>query len=72
MLPEHRKKRIERSRLNDVLSRRIDLAVHNLRSERLKNDIGEVDEAKFQGFERPCALIFFILVIERNDLDQFA
>jgi hypothetical protein len=38
----------------------------------LKNDLGEVYEAMFQGFERPCELIFCILVIKINDIDEVA
>jgi hypothetical protein len=43
-----------------------------LPSERLKNEFGEVDvdEAMFQGVERPCELIFCILGIERSHLDE--
>jgi hypothetical protein len=33
-------------------------------------DFGEVDEAMFQGFFRSCELIFFILVIEKSELDK--
>jgi hypothetical protein len=36
----------------------------------LKNDFGEVDEATFQGFERPSKVIFSILIIENSDLDK--
>jgi hypothetical protein len=38
----------------------------------LKNDFGEVDEAIFQGIERPNELIFSILGIEKSDLDEVA
>jgi hypothetical protein len=38
----------------------------------LKNDFGEVDEGMFQGVERPCEIIFCILVIEKSDLDEVA
>jgi hypothetical protein len=38
------------------------------RLEVLKNDFGEVYEAMFQGFERPCELIFCIQVIEKKRL----
>jgi hypothetical protein len=38
----------------------------------LKNDFGEIDEATFQGFERPSKVIFCILSIENNDLDEVA
>jgi hypothetical protein len=37
------------------------ISTHNLSSERLKNDFGEVDEAIFQGAERPWEHIFCIL-----------
>jgi hypothetical protein len=36
----------------------------------LKHDLGEVDEAMFQGVQRLCEIIFCIPVIERNDLDE--
>jgi hypothetical protein len=38
----------------------------------LKNEIGKVYEAMFQGFERPCELIFCILVTEINDFEEVA
>jgi hypothetical protein len=38
----------------------------------LNNDFGEVDEAIFQGVERTYELIFFILSIEKSDLDEVA
>jgi hypothetical protein len=41
-------------------------------SGRIKNDFGEVDEALFQSVEGPCELIFCILRVERNDLDEVA
>jgi hypothetical protein len=37
----------------------------------LKKEFGEVDEAMFQGFERPCGPIFLILGIEKSDLGEF-
>jgi hypothetical protein len=48
------------------------LRIHNLPSGRIKNDFGEVDEAMFQGVEGPFALIFCILGIENNDMDEVA
>jgi hypothetical protein len=33
---------------------------------------GEVDEAVFQGLEKPCELIFCILGNEKSDLDEVA
>jgi hypothetical protein len=39
---------------------------------RLKNDFGEVDEAKFQGVERPCEFIFCIQSIEKSDSHEVA
>jgi hypothetical protein len=44
------------------------LRTHNLPSLRLKNDIGEVDEAMFRGVEKPYELIFCILSMEKSDL----
>jgi hypothetical protein len=38
----------------------------------LKFDFGEVNEGMFQGVARPCKLIICILVIDKNDLDEFA
>jgi hypothetical protein len=37
----------------------------------LKNNFDGVDEEIFQSVERICLLIFFILVIEKSDLDEF-
>jgi hypothetical protein len=48
------------------------LAAHDLTTEVLKNDLGEVCQTMFQGFEKPCELIFCILVIEINDMDEVA
>jgi hypothetical protein len=39
-------------------------------SGRLKNDFGEVDEATFEGFERPYEVIFRILSVEKCDLHE--
>jgi hypothetical protein len=61
-----RKKRLVRSRLSDVLCRRLDLRNYNLLLERLKNDFCTVDELIFQ---TPCKLIFCILSIEKSDID---
>jgi hypothetical protein len=36
----------------------------------LINDFAEVDEAMFQGVERPYKLIFCILSFEKSDLDK--
>jgi hypothetical protein len=66
------KKLFRRICRSDILSRRMALWIHNLPSVRLKNDFREVDEAMFQGVERPCKLIFCILVINKSDLDEFA
>jgi hypothetical protein len=72
--PGHRKKRHLRSRLGDDLSRRIMrpwehiICILNV----LKNDFGEVDEAKFQGVERPRDIIFCIFGIEKSDLNEVA
>jgi hypothetical protein len=48
------------------------LRIHNLPSGLLKNDLGEVDEAMFEGVERRYELIFCILSIEKSDLDEVA
>jgi hypothetical protein len=46
------------------------LWTHNLTSERKKNDFGEVDEAMFQGVQRPYELIFSIPSIEKSELNE--
>jgi hypothetical protein len=56
----HSKKQFGQWRVSDVLSRRMVLRNTNLPSGRLKNNYDEVDEAKFQGVEGPCELIFYI------------
>jgi hypothetical protein len=38
----------------------------------LKGDFGDVDEEMFQGVERPCELIFYLLGIQKTDLDEVA
>jgi hypothetical protein len=38
----------------------------------LKHDIGEFDEEIFQCVPRPCELIFCILGLKRNDLEEVA
>jgi hypothetical protein len=42
------------------------LKTHNLPSGRLKKDFCEVDEAMFEGVERPYEIIFWILSIENR------
>jgi hypothetical protein len=64
------KKRFGRSRLSYVLSRRMILSTHNLSSERLKNDFGEVDEEIFQGVELPCEFMFCISGFLKSDFDE--
>jgi hypothetical protein len=59
--PGNPKKRNGQSCGCDVLSRRMFLWSHNLLSGRL-----------IQGVERPCELIFCILVIQKSDLDEVA
>jgi hypothetical protein len=44
----------------DFCSRRMALRTHNLAQGCLKKDFDEVVEAKFQGVERPCKIIFCI------------
>jgi hypothetical protein len=48
------------------------LGTHNLPSERLKNDFGEVDEAMNQGVEKPSELVFSIEGIEKSELEKIA
>jgi hypothetical protein len=38
----------------------------------LENDFGEVDEAMFQDVERANELIFYILKIEKKDMNKVA
>jgi hypothetical protein len=38
----------------------------------LRNDFCEVDDVMYLSVESPCELIFSILVIEINDLDEAA
>jgi hypothetical protein len=64
------KKRLWWSRLSDVLCRRLALRTHILHLDVLKSDFREVDEAMFQGVERQYELIFFILNIEKRDLEE--
>jgi hypothetical protein len=59
------KKRLQRSRLSADLSRRMVLWKHRL-LDVFQNDFSEVDEAIFQGVERPCELIFCILGIKKR------
>jgi hypothetical protein len=47
----HKKRRLGRITLSDVLSRGMDLRTHNLLSSVLKNIFREVDEAMFQDVE---------------------
>jgi hypothetical protein len=64
--PVHQKERIGRSRFSYDLNRRKGLRTHNLPSGRLKKDFSEVDEAKFQGVERPIELSLFFLDIKNE------
>jgi hypothetical protein len=43
---------------------------HNLNSNVLKYDFDNVDEAMFHDVERPCEIIFCIMGIEKNVLDE--
>jgi hypothetical protein len=43
---------------------------HNLPYRCPKNEFGEVDEAMFQGVERPWELILYFLDIEKSELDD--
>jgi hypothetical protein len=45
---------------------------HNLLSVRIKIRFGEVDEAMFEGVKMPCEPIFFLLGIQKSDLDEVA
>jgi hypothetical protein len=38
----------------------------------LKCVFGEVDEASFLGVERACKVIFFLMGIQKSDLDEVA
>jgi hypothetical protein len=38
----------------------------------LNSNFGEVDEAMFEGVERPCEIIFCNLGIEESVLDEFS
>jgi hypothetical protein len=68
----HPIKRLGRSRGSDVASRRIALCTHYLPSDVLKSEYGDVDEAIFQGFGRPCKLILCIVGFQKSDLDELA
>jgi hypothetical protein len=66
--PHHRKNTIKWNRLSDFY-------LHELACDHiiclldvLKKDFVEVDEAIFQGLERPCILTFFILGIQKSYL----
>jgi hypothetical protein len=45
---------------------------HNLLSVRIKMRFGEVDEEMFEGVKVPCEPIFFLLSIQKSDLDVVA
>jgi hypothetical protein len=60
----YRNKRFGRRRLSDVLRNEWPWEIIICLLDVLKNDFGEVDEAMFQGVERPCVLIFCVLGIE--------
>jgi hypothetical protein len=68
----HRKKRIGRSRLSDVLSRRMSPRTHNPPSGRLRNDFFEVDKEMFQTMENPFELILCVLCIGRIEMCKVA
>jgi hypothetical protein len=63
--PEHRKKRLLRSRLSDFLSRRMALRTHNLPSRRLKERVCWSRWAMFKGVERTFEIIFCIPCIKK-------
>jgi hypothetical protein len=48
------------------------LRTHNMNMDVLKNDFGNVDEAMFQGIERPREIILCIQGFEKSDLDDVA
>jgi hypothetical protein len=50
----------------------VTLRTHNLRSELLKCDFGDVDEAKIHYVERPFERFFYILGIQRSNFDKVA
>jgi hypothetical protein len=68
--PVNLKKRLGRSCLSDVLSRRMALRTHNLSSGSFKKLLWWSHEAMFQGVKRPCKIIFCIQGIEKTDLDE--
>jgi hypothetical protein len=70
--PAHRKKRIERIRLSDDLSRRTALRTHKLSSRRHKKRLWWIRWSDVSRCQRPCDLIFCILGIEKSDLDEVA
>jgi hypothetical protein len=61
--PQHRKNRIERKSLSEVLFRRMALRTHNLNV--LKCDFCDVAVAMFHDVERPFKRIFYILELKK-------
>jgi hypothetical protein len=57
-LRESQKVTMSRCRLSNDIGSQMVLTTHNLPSDRIKNDIGEVDEAVYQGVKMPCEIIF--------------
>jgi hypothetical protein len=65
LYPGYLKKRLWQARLSDVLTRRTGQLIICLLKV-LKNYVGEIDEAMFQGVERPHEYIFWNLSIEKK------
>jgi hypothetical protein len=70
--PEQKKKRFGWSSLSDVLTSWKTLRTHIFLLDVFKNVFAEVNETIFQGVERPYDLNFWILRIEKRDLDEVA
>jgi hypothetical protein len=69
--PEHRKKRLGRSRLSDVLNRRMTHRTKNLLSECLKK-LRAFDDGMFHDVEMPFKRFLYIQGFQKCDLDEFA
>jgi hypothetical protein len=68
--PGHRKKRLGRSRLSDVLSRLMDLRFHNLPSVRFKMRLFWCRWSDVSWFRKAIRSIFNILCIQKSDLNE--
>jgi hypothetical protein len=72
MHPVNRKTGLVKGRLNDVLVGEWSWEIINCLLKVLKNDFCEVDEAIYQGVERPYEHIFCILCSEKSVSDEVA